>query len=447
MTGRERQAAACLLPSFPGARAPDWVRRFVADGGGGIVLFADNVPEHGALRALCEELRGERGDVLLALDEEGGDVTRLHWREGSPHPSAAALGVVDDVGATERVAGAVADELALAGVNWNLAPVADVNRPDNPVIGTRSFGGDEKLVARHVAAHVRATQRRGVAACAKHFPGHGATAEDSHRELPTVQGDPLAGLPPFRAAIDAGVRSIMTAHVRLPGYGDEPATLNRRVVHELLRAELGYEGVVVADALEMKGVSAGVGLEEAAARAIAAGVDALCVGHDVGEGAVAAIRAALAARVDESRLAEAAERVRRLARWAAQPTPAGAVDDTARAVARRALLVEGDLSFRSPPRVVELRPQANIAAGEPADALAPIVVREREPVPEADVYLVRDAHRHPWIREAADRRGAVVVELGLPVWRPAAARGYVATYGGGRVALDALADVLALVPA
>jgi hypothetical protein len=117
------------------------------------------------------------------------------------------------------------------------------------------------------------------------------------------------------------------------------------------------------------------------------------------------------------------------------------------AVARRALLVEGDVSFEARPVVVELRPHANVAAGEPHHSLADTVVREREPVPTADVYVVRDAHRHAWMRDAVDGRGAVVVEIGLPVWRPQNVRGYVATHGGGRAALDAVAELLSLVPA
>ncbi|MDP9285068.1 MAG: glycoside hydrolase family 3 protein, partial [Actinomycetota bacterium] len=290
-------AAACIFPSFPGAKPPDWARRFLAGGGGGIVLFAYNVPSLDALAGLAAALRAERDDVLLGIDEEGGDVTRLEWRAGSSYAAGAALGAADDVALTEAVAASIAGELAAVSVNWNLAPVADVNVPGNPVIGTRSYGSDPQLVARHVAAFVRGTQSRNVAACAKHFPGHGSTEQDSHLELPVVAGEVEAGLEPFRAAIAAGVRTIMTAHVRVPALDDAPATLSSAIIQELLRGELGYDGVVLADALEMKAVSATVGIEESAVRALSAGVDALCVGHDLGEGAVEQIRAALVARV------------------------------------------------------------------------------------------------------------------------------------------------------
>ncbi len=443
----ERLAATCLLPSFPGVDVPDWIRRFLERGGASVLFFAYNVPTRRDLAALSDALRVERQDVLLAIDEEGGDVTRLEWREGSSYPSAAGLGAVGDVALTEEVAAAIGADLAGAGVNWNFAPVADVNVPANPVIGVRAFGDDAAAVAPHVAAFVRGLQRSRVAACAKHFPGHGSTELDSHLELPVVTGDLAAALEPFRAAIAAGVETIMTAHVVVPELGDEPATLNRRVVSGLLREELGFDGVVVADALEMRAVSATVGVEAAAVRALCAGVDLLCVGHDLDEFDVARIEAALVSAVadgelEEARLAEAAARVRALAAWAhAEPAIVdGAVGDAA---ARRALRVSGDAMLDPDATIVELRPRANIAAGEHEHHLPGAqVVREGEPVPAADAYVVRDAHRHAWMREASDRTGAVVIEVGLPVWRPEHARGYVATYGAGRASLAAAADIL-----
>jgi beta-N-acetylhexosaminidase len=429
-------AAACVLPSFPGSTPPDWVKRFLADGGRGIVLFAYNCDD---LPALAAGLRAERDDVLLGIDEEGGDVTRLEWRTGSSYPGGAALGAIDDPALTEEVAAAIAADLAAAGVNWNFAPVADVNVPANPVIGTRAFGSDATLVARHVAAYVRGTQRLGVAACAKHFPGHGSTVEDSHLALPALVGDIEAGLEPFRAAIAAGVGSIMTAHIKV---NDDAATIDSAIVGDLLRGDLGFEGVVVGDALEMKGLSGRRDLADAAVLALEAGCDALIVGHDVGEGDTLRIVDALADRVSEERLAEAAGRVARLAEWA-RPRDAAVDRAAAHAAARRAIAVDGDVSFASAPRVVELRPVANIAAGEAEHTLgAAVVVREGEPVPDADVYVVRDVHRHPWM-EAADREGAVIVETGLPVWRPVRARGRIATLGGGRASLEAAAELFA----
>jgi beta-N-acetylhexosaminidase len=429
-------AAAVLLPSFPGPVLPDWVRRFLAAGGGGITLFSYNGPDYAAVNAL---LRAERPDLLIAIDEEGGDVTRLESEEGSSFPGNAALGAIDDVAATEAVAEAIGVRLGAAGVNLNFAPVADVNVPGNPVIGVRSFGSDPALVARHTAAYVRGLQRTGVAACAKHFPGHGATEQDSHLELPTVKGSVEAGLEPFRAAVAAGTKSVMTAHIRVPALGDEPATINPRILG-LLRAE--FDGVIVSDALEMKGLSGAMGVEEAAVLALEAGCDALCVGHDLHDEDVSSIAAAIAAGVSRDRLEEAVARVRALAAWAHphETTPAPILD-----VARRAVLKTGDVRLRHGARVVELTTTPNIAAGPHAHTLdGATFVHEGEPVPDADVYIVRDAHRHAWMREAADRPDAVVVEVGLPEWRPCRARGYVATHGRSRVSLDAAREVLGL---
>ncbi len=189
----ERLASSCVLPGFEGPTVPEWIRRRIDEGLGGVVLYAWNVESREQLRALTDDLRSERGDLVIAIDEEGGDVTRLEAATGSSYPGNAALGVVDDLELTERVAASIGAELADVGVNLDFAPVADVNtNPLNPVIGIRSFGSDADLVARHVAAFVRGLQSSGVAACAKHFPGsrrHG-------RRLPpcaACRGQPRAG--------------------------------------------------------------------------------------------------------------------------------------------------------------------------------------------------------------------------------------------------------------
>ncbi len=461
----ERLAAGCIFPSFPGLEAPEWVLRRVEGGLGGICLFGYNVRDGAQLAALTASLRAVRGDLLIGIDEEGGDVTRLEGDRGSSYPGAGALGAVDDLALTERVSAAIGADLRAVGVNLDFAPVADVNvNPANPVIGIRSFGSDPELVARHVAASVRGLQRQGVAACAKHFPGHGSTEQDSHLELPVVVGDAREGLPPFRAAIEAGVKTIMTAHVRVPALDDAPATVSPAVVQGLLRDVLGFDGVVIADALEMKGLSDSVGIERGAVLALEAGVDALLIGHDLGEDAVEAVQRALVSSVSEARLREAAGRVARVGAWAASAPAGGPVDRGAgEKAARLALQIDGDVSLESAPFVVELRPQANIAAGEAVHSLG-AVIEERLPGSEAVVFdeanahpataermagarpvviVVRDAHRHRWMQEFTDRLpSSVLVEVGLPVWRPAAVRGYAATYGGSRVSYEVLADVL-----
>jgi beta-N-acetylhexosaminidase len=365
----ERFAAAAVLPGFEGPVAPEWVRRWLERGLGGVVLFAWNVESRDQLCALTATLRSEREDVLIAIDEEGGDVTRLEASTGSSYPGNAALGAVDDVGLTEQVAVAMAAELSGVGVNVNLAPVADVNtNPENPVIGIRSFGADGELVARHVAAFVQGLQGAGVVACAKHFPGHGDTAEDSHLELPVVASIEDAALLPFEAAIEAKVRAIMTAHIVVRAIGEAPATMSREILHGLLRERMGYEGLVMTDALEMRAISATVGVEEGAVRAIEAGADALCLGHDLFDDSVhgvcdALVGAVRSGRLEEARLVEAATRVRQLSQWASRASSPGAISpDIGRVAARRALHVTGNGSLSRAPLVVELEPEPSMAA-------------------------------------------------------------------------------------
>ncbi|GLW98051.1 glycoside hydrolase family 3 N-terminal domain-containing protein [Microtetraspora sp. NBRC 16547] len=322
-----RLADTVILPGFPGTAPPDWLRGRLADGLAGVVLFSRNVESPGQLADLTAALRAENPHVLVGIDEEAGDVTRLEARTGSSRPGNYALGVVDDEELTEQVARDVGRDLAAAGVNLDFAPAADVNsNPDNPVIGLRAFGADPELVARHTAAWIRGLQSAGVAACAKHFPGHGDTAVDSHHGVPqvTVSREELAEVElwPFRAAIREGVRSIMTGHLLVTAYDDGlPATLSPRILTGLLRKELGFDGLIVTDGIEMAAVSGPYGLGGASAMAVAAGADAVCVGgENSDEEALEHIRRAIVAavvegRLPEERLADAARRVRELASW------------------------------------------------------------------------------------------------------------------------------------
>jgi beta-N-acetylhexosaminidase len=459
----ERAAAACLFPGFVGLNAPEWVRRWVERGLGGVVLFGQNIESTAQVGDLTASLRAERDDLLVATDEEGGDVTRLEARRGSSYPGNWALGIVDDAELTEAVAASIAAELAGVGINVDFAPVADVNsNPDNPVIGIRSFGGEPSLVARHVRAFVTGLQGGGVAGCAKHFPGHGDTSQDSHLELPVVGGDVGEALEPFRAAIAAGVRSIMTAHVLVPELAAEQATLSREILQTLLRDELGFGGVAITDALEMLAVAETVGVEEGAVLALAAGADALCLGADIDDPIVSAVHSAVVGavrsrRLGEDRLVEAAERVQALAAWAASPSASTRRPELGARAAALALRSEGAIGLSAPPLVVDLRPPASIAAGEAGHGLADVmdvaeavVVREGDALPEPNgrplVVVVRDAHRHEWERAAVERLlgrapQAVVVETGLPLWRPEGAS-YVASYGGGRANFEAAANAL-----
>ncbi|MGW4797470.1 glycoside hydrolase family 3 protein, partial [Nonomuraea sp. NPDC004297] len=317
----DRLAMTALHPGFDGTSVPDWLRRALDEGLGGVVLFARNAVDG----RLVRQIRAGNPDAVIAIDEEGGTVTRLEVAAGSSFPGNRALGVVDDVALTEQVGRQIGRMLADLDITLDYAPSADVNaNPANPVIGVRSFGPTPELVARHTVAYVRGVQGAGVAACAKHFPGHGDTVTDSHLALPTVHAarEVLAerDLPPFRAAIEAGVRSIMSGHLLVPALDPSlPATLSRTVLTELLRGELGFDGMLVTDAIEMQAVAAMFTPGEIAVRALAAGVDAICVGlttedglRELREAVVAAVRAG---RLPEERLAEAAARVRALSGW------------------------------------------------------------------------------------------------------------------------------------
>ena len=431
--------AALVFAGFPGPVPPDWLRRRLQEGLGGVVLFAWNVVDAEQVAELTATLRAENPEVIVAVDEEGGDVTRLEAATGSSYPGNLALGYVDDAELTRRVATALGSDLRAAGIDLDLAPVADVlANTDSPIVGVRSFGSDPELVARHVAAFVTGLQEAGVAACAKHFPGHGDAAEDSHVALPVVEELRPEALLPFRAAIDAGVRAIMSAHLVVRGADDVPATLSRRLLHDLLRGELGFEGLVITDALEMAAISATTGVGEAAVRAVSAGADAVCLGHDLGIEAVGEVVRALAERVPEERLVEAAARV-------AQVGVEGSAEvdrDVGMEAARRALLVEGELDVPWPPVVVELPSEPTIAAGDVPASLAALLPSGAQ-AEGRPVVVLRNAHLHPEQREAAEARpGAVVVETGVPVWRPSRASAYLATFGAGRVNLLAASERL-----
>jgi len=484
-----RLADAVLIPPFPGGREPDWIRAALTDGLAGVTLFGLNVQDNRQLAALTARLRAATAEPIIAIDEEGGDVTRISHQTGSDYPGNAALGAIDDIGLTTSVYAALGADLAALGINLDLAPAVDVNTAAvNPVIGTRSFGADPDLVARHAAAAVTGLQSAGVAACAKHFPGHGSTTLDSHLVLATVDA-PMSvlrtrDLPPFEAAIAAGVRAIMPSHLRVPELtGELPASLSRRALTDLLRGELGFTGVIVSDGLEMRAVSEKYGIPEAAVQAVMAGTDLLCLGRDQDQESFLAVKAALMAavrsgRLPGERLEAAAARVAELRAWtlAAWQVPAEDRAGSAGAsaiglvAARRAVEVSGSLPAPGRPLVVQLVPPSNIAAGAVPWGLSPFVPPDSYREISTDTHpadlagevsavlaaaagrtliiVVRDAHRHPGAIAAVEellaaRPDAVVVEMGLPVWRPASG-GYVASYGAARSNSRAVAEIFGL---
>jgi beta-N-acetylhexosaminidase len=499
-TALGRLADAILIPPFPSRSAPRWLLAALADGLAGVTLFGPNIGDPAQLAELTQRLRAATGEPVIAIDEEGGDVTRIAHHIGSPYPGNAALGAVDDTDLTRDVYAALGAELAILGINLNLAPSVDVNTAaDNPVIGIRSFGSDTALVARHAAAAVSGLQSAGVAACAKHFPGHGSTSLDSHHVLATVDGslDELMSrdLPPFEAAIAAGVRAVMPSHLLVPELtGDLPASLSPRAVTGLLRGDLGFTGVVVSDGLEMRAVSEPYGIPEAAVLAVLAGTDLLCLGRDQDELDYLAVRTALveaviSGRMPGARLEQAAARVAELRAWmaagraipdgspqgwpgqAGPGQPASQAGQIGLAAARRAVQASGVATPVVRPLLVELITPANMAVGRvpwglsawiPADSVRRLSIAAPAPdlaTATAEVIaesagrslliVVRDAHRYPAAAEAlqrmlAVRPDAIVVEMGLPVWRPAPAVRYLATYGAATSNGRAAAEVLGL---
>jgi beta-N-acetylhexosaminidase len=534
-----RLADAVLIPPFPGHTPPAWILSALESGLAGVTLFGPNVSDPEQISLLTSALRGSTDEPVIAIDEEGGDVTRVTYWSGSLYPGNAALGAIDDPELTERVHRAIGTDLATLGINVDLAPCVDVlDEAENPAIGTRSFGSDPALVSRHAAAAVLGLQAAGVAATAKHFPGHGSTRSDTHEVVASISGD-LAevwrrDLPPFQAAIAAGAAAIMPGHLRLPELtGELPASLSPAAMTGLLRGELGFSGVIISDALEMRAVSRRYGIAEAAVMAIIAGVDLLCLGRDTSEEVYHAIVAALSeavrsGRLPADRLEDAADRVARLRTWlaasrearSARSAPAGngqagngqasngngsgngqAGPGKANGsqiglqAARRAVQLSGDRPVLTDPVIVEVEPRGNVAVGRAAWGLAPwapvrriaaaplavavagaeehaapvpIPLEEGEEPAEAAtaadilaaaagrslVLVVRDAHRSPDTQDLvtsvlAERPDAVLVEMGLPEWRPPAGTygAYLATWGAARVNAQAAAEVLGLTPA
>ncbi|MFH9724105.1 glycoside hydrolase family 3 protein [Streptomyces sp. NPDC017254] len=491
-----RDALTVLQPGFVGTTAPDWLLRRIGEGLSSVGLFGRNIVSPEQLAALTAQLRAERDDVLVAIDEEGGDVTRLEVKQGSSFPGNYALGSVDDVELTRAVARELGRRLAACGVDLNWAPSADVNsNAENPVIGVRSFGPDPDLVARHTVAYVDGLQGVGVAACTKHFPGHGDTNVDSHDALPRIDVD-LATLHarelvPFRAAVAAGTKAVMSAHILLSALDPHrPATLSPQILTGLLRQELGFEGLIVTDGMEMQAVAATYGIERGSVLAIAAGADAICVGGGLcDEDTVLQLRDALVNAVrtgelPEERLADAAARVRALASWTqahrargAGSVPGAAVQEGTApgaeiglVAARRALKVtRGERPYTpmtSAPYVASFTPVANFAVGDETPWGIAAELERLLPGTETGSYadssvdavlaaagerrvvaVVRDVHRHPWMIEALDaliaaRPDTVVVEMGLNEAEPRGAL-HIATHGAARVCGRAAAEAVA----
>ncbi|GAA1984552.1 glycoside hydrolase family 3 N-terminal domain-containing protein [Isoptericola halotolerans] len=499
-----RAVHGVLLPGFTGTTPPRWLTAAARQGLAGVVLFGHNTPDVETTAQLTETLRDSAPHLLVAVDEEGGDVTRLEARTGSSVPGPAALGAVDDELLTQDVGEALGRLLAATGIDLDLAPVLDVDVPGNPVIGTRAYGDDVDRVERHGGAFVRGLHRGGAGACAKHFPGHGSTTVDSHLGLPVVTAG-LAelrrrDLVPFARLVgrgDDGPDALMTAHVVVPEIGPGPASLEPGTV--ALARGLGFDGPVVTDALDMRAVSDGTHVGAAAVRAVQAGADLLCLGTTAGrddealfEEAVGALVAAVGdGRVSVAALAASAARTRatvsaihaRRRRTGASVGPQAArealtaLQAVGARAARAAVRTLGPAAaVRTAPAVVDLRRPPHQAAGDRGRHVLEALVRRW---PGALVHAVAtddaltrllgelDAHaRRPVVvvtRELAaasveearlvalrDRRpDLVVVHTGVAVdasrWLAAdpARTTVVLTHGAGRATADAAAQIVA----
>ena len=304
--------ASLVCLGFDGEEPTPFIEQAFAAGVSTVILFARNVGDPTRTRETCRRLREVAGrPIVISIDQEGGASRRLI--DGfTPVPSMRELAGLGSEAVAEA-ARITARELESVGIDFNFAPVVDVDsNPDNPVIGTRSFSSDPDLVAELGAIWIRSMQDASVAACAKHFPGHGDTSEDSHHELPRLPHDlerlRRVELRPFVSAVDAGVASIMSAHVLFEAIDpDRPATLSPTVLQDVLRGELGFDGLIVSDDLEMEAIAGRMPIEAAAVEAINAGIDLLLCCHR--EDRQAAVLNALSEGVDPLMAERAVDRM------------------------------------------------------------------------------------------------------------------------------------------
>ena len=354
-----RTVGQLAIVGFDGQELPPETRALAREFDlGGVIYFARNVesPEQVAeLSRRSRELARET-PLWISVDQEGGRVARLR-RPFTEWPPMNTLGRSGNEQLAERFARALARELRAVGVNLDYAPVLDIHtNPQNPVIGDRAFAEKAEDVARFARVVIRALQSEGIAACGKHFPGHGDTSTDSHLELPVLEHAPdrfdAVELVPFRAAVDEDVACIMTAHVLVPAFDAQlPATLSSRVVDAILKKRLGYRGIVISDDLDMKAISATWTPAESMVAALAAGCDAvlLCAPKpdEQAEALEAVIHAVENRRLPMSRIDDALARQHRVkARFLARPAPAAPALADVLGCAEHQAVAEEMASFR-----------------------------------------------------------------------------------------------------
>ena len=278
MNELRKLAGQLIMVRFPGTELDAATAGFLRTNGiRGVCLFRGNMVDSAQLSRLTADLRAAMGpNALIAIDQEGGAVVRSTWVPAPP--AAMGLGAADDLQLARSVGAAVARAVKALGFNWNFAPVLDLNNnPHNPVIAERSFGADPKRATALAMAWMAGSESEGVACCVKHFPGHGDTTVDSHRDLPTVD-KPLAELQEFELApfhmASGHAPAMMTAHIVYPALDAEnPATMSRAILNDLLREEWRYRGVIITDGMDMHAIAGRYGVGNAAVKALTAGAD------------------------------------------------------------------------------------------------------------------------------------------------------------------------------
>lgn len=314
-----RDCARLFMVGFAGTEPDAALRQLTKDGIFGAILFKRNVSTPAQTARLCRALKEEAGrPFVLAVDQEGGRVARLRGAPFTAIPPLRVIGRTHDLALATRVGQLLATEVRAVGFDWDFAPVVDVDtNPKNPVIGDRAFSTDAAEVARMGVALAQGMELSGVASCAKHFPGHGDTHQDSHLTLPhlphSMERLRRVELLPFAAYAQAKLASVMTAHVIFDALDPTvPATMSEKVLEPILREELGFEGLVVSDDLEMKAIADHYSVEEATVRGVLAGVDLFLVCHHapVQRRAIEAlVHAVETGRVSRQRMARAHQRL------------------------------------------------------------------------------------------------------------------------------------------
>lgn len=466
-------AGQLIMIRFPGtvldAATADFLRNNSVRG---VCLFRGNMTDAAQLSRLTADLREAMGpDALIAIDQEGGAVVRSTWVPAPP--AAMGLGAADDAVLARSVGAAVARAVKAMGFNWNFAPVLDLNNnPHNPVIAERSFGADPQRATELAMAWMEGSAAEGVACCVKHFPGHGDTHVDSHRDLPTVD-KPLAELEdfefkPFRMAGN-DAPALMTAHIVYPALDAElPATLSRRILHDLLRTEWDYQGVIITDGMDMHAIAGRYGAGPAAVMALQAGADmVMALGTPETQ---AETIAAISAAIESGALSmhEVDKRLARLTRLArtypCEPREylEDAADREVMAQAwRRCLTTRGNVQRPAPGAKVRLVVRQDVVSDGVSEAGVPaaVVAASLGRLYEVDLVTFADSETFDWkalpddgrftmlastsrLRYGPHARGTWKPDLHLALWNPYQALDIDApalmTYGFAAPALDAV---------